>query len=223
MFWWIHGIFTGITAIFWGTSVLSYLIEKQKLQKNPVLNLILNAEYYITEISLAVFPIIELGLFLSYKHLKEEASHTDEESIIKWTESHPNQNMDIYRESMHDSYMAGWWIALGMILFFIIAAIIAGIAVHKNNSTQRELEKVKQAYRKASDSNVPEIRAMAPVFKKTIKKIELQEEMKAMSIALKSIKKLQNSRDYVDVQKELDELNAMYELDGLEAKYKSVK
>lgn len=102
------------------------------------------------------------------------------------------------------------------VLIVVLDEIIEKILNIKSTKRGKELLKIKEAYEIAKASNSPEMKEAAKLLKATLKKIELQEEMKRISGALNTIKKIQNSNDYIDVQKELDTLSAMMQLEDIE-------
>lgn len=108
-------------------------------------------------------------------------------------------------------------IICGMFLLIVILdGIIEKIINMQFSKKEKELDKIKNAYKIAKNSNSPEMQEAAKLLKTALKKIELQKEMESISGALNAIKKIQNNNDYIDVQKELDTLSAMMQLEDIE-------
>lgn len=125
---------------------------------------------------------------------------------------------------INEPYMTQFWfgfklcgIICGMFLLLVILdGIIEKIINMQFSKREKELDKIKDAYKIAKQSDSPEMKEAAKLLKSALKKIELQKEIESISGALNTIKKIQNSNDYIDVQKELDTLSAMMQLEDIE-------
>lgn len=125
---------------------------------------------------------------------------------------------------INESYMTQFWFGFKLcgiicgifLLIVILDGIIEKIINMQFSKREKELDKIKDAYKIAKQSDSPEMKEAAKLLKSALKKIELQKEMESISGALNTIKKIQNSNDYIDVQKELDTLSAMMQLEDIE-------
>lgn len=125
---------------------------------------------------------------------------------------------------INEPYMTQFWFGFKLcgiicgifLLIVILDGIIEKIINMQFSKKEKELDKIKNAYKIAKNSNSPEMQEAAKLLKTALKKIELQKEMESISGALNAIKKIQNNNDYIDVQKELDTLSAMMQLEDIE-------
>lgn len=229
MFWWTHGIFLSITAIFLISGIFYLVYDGNNSFLDHITDFTEDVLYGGFSIIVIIFGPVISSIYFAIITSKESTykmkliktlysldSIDDFNLLSEDIQNSIISQVDEYMKPIWDNFNLGakicLYITIGFVFFLIIGSVISAIMDRKTKAKKDNIAKIKYAYMQASQSNLPEMKEVAKVLKKTLKKIELQQEMEKISDGLKAVKAIQYN-DMDEVQKELDTILAMMKLE----------
>lgn len=227
MFFWVHGILLGVFMIW---VISSVLFEISEYRDNRIVNEISYIDENIPAVIFSIFLGLNVGFcgiitILSATYRQDLLETYDVSDILELSEALQIQYQE-YTSKMWNNYFWGYKIAIIIIVLFVLSCFVSWIVkkiqdkpkqkdMEKVLQKQKDMGKIMEVYKTAKNSSSPEMKDVAKVLKATLDKIKLQEEMKDVSEALKAINRIQADKEYLDVQRELDTLSNMIQIDDM--------
>lgn len=224
-------VWHGIGAIFFWIMIACMFLDYKSEMVKQFFNENAGFTAFIMGISILCCVIFWVPSFLIYSGNRHENCGYTAEGCFKVIEKYNDKynlsmtTIDEFRNFQKEQWNIGNKIRnIGLI---VIAIVVISILIYEYCSTrmERELEKIDESiYSLMSlDNKTEEENKLLFLLKKSKEKILKQERIAKVHSGIKALKKIEKTYDEIDIQTDIDELEALYklnEIDYLAEKYK---